>query len=131
MSFLTGPFLGSPRRRCGVLLLALCLGVLVGCGADARAVTSAGSAPEATRVDVTETEFSITMPDSLAAGSYEFAVRNVGGAVHDLVVSQNGQDLAGSGSIAAGGSGSVTTTLQPVAVANQGLNSRSRPSLDG
>jgi plastocyanin len=112
MPVLTGflpPFL---RRGLGALLLAVSLGVLAACSGSAHATTASGVAPAATQVNVTETEFSIAMPSTLAAGSYTFAVRNTGTATHDLVVSQNGRDVATSRTIPPGGSTSLSVTLQ-------------------
>ena len=52
--------------------------------------TTTQAAP-ATKVDVSETEFKITLAQTpTAAGSYEFAVSNDGKIPHDLVVSGNG-----------------------------------------
>jgi uncharacterized cupredoxin-like copper-binding protein len=112
MPALTGFLPPSLRRGLGALLLAVSLGVLAGCSGGAHAATANAVAPAATRVDVTETEFSIAMPSTLAAGSYTFAVRNAGAAVHDLVVSQNGRDVATSATIPPGGSASLSVTLQ-------------------
>jgi uncharacterized cupredoxin-like copper-binding protein len=112
MSVLTGFLPRFLRRRLGALLLAVSLGVLAACSGGAHVVTANAVAPAATRVDVTETEYSITMPSTLAAGSYTFAVRNTGAALHDLVVSQNGRDVATSSTIPPGGSASLSVTLQ-------------------
>lgn len=52
--------------------------------------TTTQAAP-ATKVDVSETEFKITLAQTpTAAGSYEFAVKNDGKIPHDFVVSGNG-----------------------------------------
>ncbi|MCU1607227.1 MAG: Copper binding protein plastocyanin/azurin family [Modestobacter sp.] len=112
MSAVTGFLPPSLRRGLGALLLAVSLGVLAGCSGGAHAATANAVAPAATQIDVTETEFSITMPATLAAGSYTFAVRNTGAALHDLVVSQNGRDVAASATIPPGGSASLSATLR-------------------
>ncbi|MCW2676193.1 MAG: Copper binding protein plastocyanin/azurin family [Modestobacter sp.] len=112
MSVLTGVLRPSLRRGLGALLLAVSLGALAACSGGAHAATADGVAPAATQVSVTETEFSITMPQTLAAGSYTFAIRNTGAATHDLVVSQNGRDVATSPTIPPGGSASLSVTLQ-------------------
>jgi uncharacterized cupredoxin-like copper-binding protein len=112
MSVLTGFLPPSLRRGLGALLLAASLGILAACSGGAHAATANGVAPAATRVDVTETEFSITMPQTLSAGSYTFAIRNTGFATHNLVVSQNGRDVATSTTIPPGGSASLSVTLQ-------------------
>jgi plastocyanin len=112
MSVLTGLLPASLRRALGALLLAVSLGALVACSGGAHMATASAVAPAATQVGVTETEFSITMPSTLAAGSYTFAVRNTGTATHDLVVSRNGRDVAASAAIGPGGSTSLSVTLQ-------------------
>ena len=112
MSVLTGFLPASLRRGLGALLLAVSLGFLAACSGGAHAATADAVAPAATQVNVTETEFSITMPATLAAGSYTFAVRNIGGGTHDLVVSRDGRDAARSPAIPPGGSASVSVALQ-------------------
>jgi uncharacterized cupredoxin-like copper-binding protein len=53
--------------------------------------TTTQAAPAATKVDVSETEFKITLAQTPSkAGSYEFAVSNDGKVPHDFVVSGNG-----------------------------------------
>jgi plastocyanin len=112
MSVLTGFPPASLRRRLGTLLLAVSLGALAAGSGGAHVATASAVAPAATRVVVTETEYSISMPSTLAAGSYTFAVRNTGAAPHDLVVSRNGRDVATSATIPPGGSASLSVTLQ-------------------
>ncbi|SFL56179.1 cupredoxin domain-containing protein [Geodermatophilus ruber] len=98
------------RRRLGSLLLAVSLGVLVALvGGPAAAVDDETLAGQ---VSVTEAEFSIAMPRTLTAGSTTFAVRNAGSATHDLVVSQNGRNVAATPAIPGGGRASLTVTLQ-------------------
>lgn len=111
MLVLTGFLPPSLRRGLGALLLAVSLGILAACS-GAHAATASAVAPAATQVNVTETEFSIAMPSTLPAGSYTFAVQNTGAATHDLVVSQNGRDVATSETIPPGGSASLSVTLQ-------------------
>ena len=54
-------------------------------------LAAASQAAAATKVDVSETEFKITLPkNTLAAGSYSFEVKNDGKIEHDLVVEGNG-----------------------------------------
>ena len=51
----------------------------------------------------TEVDFSISLDeDTLAAGDYEITVVNDGRASHDLVVEQDGNDIAGTGMDRAG-----------------------------
>ena len=99
-----------PGRGLGVFLVA-CLLLFVGMmaavvtfGKESEAATAEGHtttttttqgtttrAAPATKVDVSETEFKITLAKTpTAAGSYEFVVKNDGKIPHDLVVSGNG-----------------------------------------
>jgi uncharacterized cupredoxin-like copper-binding protein len=103
-----------PGRGLGVFIVA-CLLLFVGMmaavvtfGKESEAATAEGhttaaattttttqgtttQAAPATKVDVSETEFKITLAQTpTAAGSYEFAVSNDGKIPHDLVVSGNG-----------------------------------------
>jgi uncharacterized cupredoxin-like copper-binding protein len=99
-----------PGRGLGVFLVA-CLLLFVGMmaavvtfGKESEAATAEGHtttttttqgtttrAAPATKVDVSETEFKITLAQTpTAAGSYEFVVKNDGKIPHDLVVSGNG-----------------------------------------
>ena len=103
-----------PGRGLGVFLVA-CLLLFVGMmaavvtfGKESEAATAEGhtttaattttttqgtttQAAPATKVDVSETEFKITLAKTpTAAGSYEFVVKNDGKIPHDLVVSGNG-----------------------------------------
>ena len=99
-----------PGRGLGVFLVA-CLLLFVGMmaavvtfGKESEAATAEGHtttttttqgtttrAAPATKVDVSETEFKITLAQTpTAADSYEFVVKNDGKIPHDLVVSGNG-----------------------------------------
>jgi uncharacterized cupredoxin-like copper-binding protein len=67
----------------------------------------------ATSVPVSETEFKITLPkNTLAAGSYSFAVKNDGKIEHDLVVQGNGVDEK-TPTIAPGKSATLKVDLKP------------------
>jgi plastocyanin len=127
----------SPRLARGVAVLGLGLGALTACGGDsddgaAAATSSSSEAPsssaatessaagsssvaaEAEAVTATEADFTITLDeDTLAAGAYEITVVNNGRANHDLVVEQDGNDIAGTDAIAPGGSATLTVTLEP------------------
>jgi uncharacterized cupredoxin-like copper-binding protein len=70
-------------------------------------------APAATEVDVSETEFKITLAQTPSkAGSYEFAVKNDGKVPHDLVVSGNGVN-AKTELLDPGASGTLKVDLKP------------------
>jgi uncharacterized cupredoxin-like copper-binding protein len=63
---------------------------------------------------VAEADFTIQLDSSaLSAGDYTITVTNNGHATHDLVVEQNGSDVAKSASISPGKKGTLTVTLQP------------------
>jgi plastocyanin len=125
-----------PRVARGVAVLALGLGALTACGsgsessdAGTAAAGSTSEAPAATSssaaggtsapgpaaaqtVTATEADFDITLDqDALAAGDYEITVVNNGRAGHDLVVEQDGEDIAGTETIPPGGSATLTVTL--------------------
>jgi plastocyanin len=126
-----------PRLARGVAVLALGLGALTACGGDsddgaAAATSSSSDAPsssaatetsaagspsaaaEAEAITATEADFTITLDeDTLAAGDYEITVVNNGRATHDLIVEQDGNDIAGTDGIAPGGSATFTVTLDP------------------
>jgi plastocyanin len=115
---------------------ALALGGLTACSNDSggsnTAATSASEAPASSSaatsssagggdstqtgsITATEADFSISLDkDTLSAGTYEIKVVNDGGATHDLVVEQNGNDVAGTdGTVAPGDSTTFTVTLDP------------------
>ena len=125
-----------PRVARGAAVLALALGALTACGSDSEssdagtaAAGSSSEAPAATSssaaggtsapgpaaaqtVTATEADFSITLDqDMLAAGEYEITVVNKGRAGHDLVVEQDGDDIAGTETISPGGSATLAVTL--------------------
>ena len=128
-----------PRLARGVAVLALGLGALTACGGDsddgAAAATSSSSEAssssaatessaaggssaaaegEAESITATEADFTISLDeDTLAAGAYEITVVNNGRATHDLVVEQDGNDMAGTDGISPGGSATLTVTLEP------------------
>jgi plastocyanin len=126
-----------PRLAQGVAVLGLGLGALTACGGDsddgaAAATSSSSEAPsssaatessaagsssvaaEAEAITATEADFTITLDeDTLAAGAYEITVVNNGRANHDVVVEQDGNDIAGTDAIAPGGSATLTVTLEP------------------
>ena len=129
----TGPL----HRAVRTLPLAVALGLLTACsggeGSAGTATTSAtpptSSAEESTTesaaptspeaavaqpITATETNFAIELSeDTLTAGTYEISVVNEGGATHDLLVEQDGNDIAGTESIAPDGSTTLTVTLEP------------------
>ena len=96
-----------------------------GTTADASPSTSAGPSSGAspatgggtaasTTVTATATDFAIALDtDQLSAGEYTFEVVNDGSASHDLVVEQDGEDVAASDVIPPGETTSVTVTLEP------------------
>jgi uncharacterized cupredoxin-like copper-binding protein len=118
------------------LALAMALGLLTACSggeepdaaattsaaaptssAEATATGSAATSAEATEsrtVTATEGDMSIELSaDSFSAGSYTFEVVNEGSATHDFVVERDGNDVAGTETIAPGASTTVTVDLQP------------------
>jgi len=125
-----------PGRGLGVFLVA-CLLLFVGMmaavvtfGKESEAATAEGhtttaattttttqgtttQAAPATKVDVSETEFKITLAQTpTAAGSYEFVVKNDGKIPHDLVVQGNGVD-AKTPLLDAGQSKTLSVDLKP------------------
>jgi plastocyanin len=125
----------ASRLTVAVSGAALVLAVLTACGNDSgdgdAAATTTSEAPatsgaetsssagasesgEAESITATEADFSITLDeDSLSAGTYEIDVVNSGSATHDLVVEQDGNDVAGTDPIAPGDSSTLTVTLEP------------------
>jgi plastocyanin len=122
-----------PRLARGVAVLVLGLGALAACGGDddsgATATTSSEAPAESTTpsapgstsapgpaapqtVTATEADFSISIDqDALTAGDYEITVVNNGRASHDLVVEQDGSDIAATEMISPGGSATLTVSL--------------------
>jgi plastocyanin len=85
-------------------------------GTTSTSTGTAGSSSNtaATAITATEKDFSIDLDNTtVAAGNYTITVANDGRATHDLVVEKDGKDVAKSGSISPGGSGTVTVSLQP------------------
>ena len=121
-------------RARGLAVLAVALGALTACsgGEDTTGTaTTSAAAPsssaegsttgspsptsaESETVTVTEGEMFIELSeDSFAAGSYTFDVANGGSATHDFVVERDGNDVAGTESIAPGSSTTLTVDLEP------------------
>ncbi|RBY80588.1 hypothetical protein DQ238_08390 [Geodermatophilus sp. TF02-6] len=64
-------------------------------------------------VTATEGEMYVELSeDTLSPGSYTIEVVNEGNVAHDLVVEQDGEDVAGTDRIAPGGSATLTVTLE-------------------
>jgi plastocyanin len=116
------------RRSAAAGPLALALGLLAACGgssgasssaattssSSAAAGSSAGAAGQAQTLSVSEADFSIKLDSGdLPAGDYTITVTNDGHATHDLVVEQDGSDVAKSDAIGPGDSATFTVTLQP------------------
>ena len=103
--------------------LALALGLLTACGGSSDAASpssstssssSASSVGQAQTLTVTEVGFDIKLESSdLPAGDYTITVKNEGDATHDLVVEQDGKDIAKSDTLGPGDSATFTVTLQP------------------
>jgi plastocyanin len=110
------------RRVAAAGGLALALGLLTACGGSSDAASpssstsssSASAVGQAQTLTVTEVGFDIKLESSdLPAGDYSITVRNEGDATHDLVVEQDGQDIAKSDTLGPGDSATFTVTLQP------------------
>ena len=75
---------------------------------------SDSAAGQAQALSVSEADFSIKLESGdLPAGDYTITVKNDGHATHDLVVEQNGSDVAKSDAIGPGDSATFTVTLEP------------------
>ncbi|WP_448627572.1 cupredoxin domain-containing protein [Geodermatophilus sp. URMC 64] len=124
------------RRRSATLILGLALGLLTACGGSdddagsADTTTAAGttssSAAEssaggsstsaaASEITATEADFSIALDSGtdLTAGDYTINVTNTGQATHNLVVEQDGSEVAKSDTLQPGSAGTVEVTLEP------------------
>jgi plastocyanin len=127
------------RRVAAAGGLALALGLLTACGGTSDAASSSSSpssssssstssssasspaaggsssaAGQAQTLTVTEVGFDIRLESSdLPAGDYTITVKNDGDATHDLVVEQDGKDIAKSDTLGPGDSGTFTVTLEP------------------
>jgi hypothetical protein len=76
--------------------------------------TSAPPADAATRVEVTENEFTIVLPGTdFSPGTYTFAVDNQGRDPHDRWIKGPGVDNVKTETLDSGGQGEVTVTHQP------------------
>ena len=111
------------RRVAAAGGLALALGLLTACGGSSDAASpssstssssSASAVGQVQTLTVTEVGFDIKLESSdLPAGDYTITVRNEGDATHDLVVEQDGKDIAKSDTLGPGDSATFTVTLQP------------------
>ena len=131
-ALVTRPRTSRPAR--GLAVLAVVLAALTACsGGDetaGTATTSAASssaeetgssspsssadAAESETVTATEGEMFIELSeDSFAAGSHTFEVTNGGSATHDFMVERDGNDVAGTDTIAPGASTTLTVDLEP------------------
>ena len=128
------------RRGAAAFSVALSLGLLTACGSTdddsgtaaasssttsastgtttsaptSDSTSSSSAAPQAQTLAVTSVDFDYEMDSTdLAAGEYTITLTNNGNATHDLVVEQNGADVAQSDSIGPGESTTFTVALQP------------------
>jgi plastocyanin len=125
------------RRRSAALVLAVALGTLSACGGsdddgggDSAAGTTSSSAAETTSssaagtsesapaesqaLAVTSVDFDFEMDSTdLGAGEYEVTLTNNGSSTHDLVVEQDGAEVARSEQINPGESSTFTVALEP------------------
>jgi plastocyanin len=93
------------------LALAACSGSKGG-GSGGSTSTTAGSVT-GTGVQVTEKDFSISVArNAFTPGSVTFEVTNEGPSSHNLTVNGPGVNDAASSTLASGGKGNVTVTLQ-------------------
>jgi len=131
-------FVFQVRRVAAAGGLALALGLLTACGGSSDAASSSSTssstssspssssasssaaggsssaAGQAQTLTVTEVGFDIRLESSdLPAGDYTITVKNEGDATHDLVVEQDGKDIAKSDTLGPGDSATFTVTLQP------------------
>jgi VCBS repeat-containing protein len=82
-------------------------------GGPSTSAPAGGSSAAGTTVQVTEKDFSISLPSkTLTAGSYTFQVNNTGSASHNLTVEGRGVSDKATSTIDPGSSGQVTVTLQ-------------------
>jgi plastocyanin len=122
------------RRVAAAGGLAVALGLLTACGGTSDAASSSSTssstssssasspaaggsssaAGQAQTLTVTEVGFDIQLESSdLPAGDYTITVKNEGDATHDLVVEQDGKDVAKSDTLGPGDSATFTVTLKP------------------
>jgi plastocyanin len=133
----TAPLPRRPRRRAAALLVAGALVALSACGGsddggDDAAASSSASAPatssaaedtgssssapaeEGGTLTVTGVDFDFELDSTdLSAGEYEVTFANEGGATHNVVVEQDGEDVGASDTIGPGESTTFTVALEP------------------
>ena len=126
------PRSSGPAR--GLAVLAVALAALTACGTETTGTaTSSAAAPspgaeepatgsdapasdaaESQTLTATEGEMFIEVSsDELSAGSYTIEVVNEGSATHDFVVERDGNEVAGTDTIAPGASTTLTVDLEP------------------
>lgn len=136
---MTRPTGTTPRaRRLRAGLLAAALVTLAACGSDDGGGSAAGDTPSPARssasgtatgsaaapgsseeqaggtLQVTSVDFGYELDsDQLAAGDYTIELTNDGDATHDLVVEQDGADVARTDTIGPGETSSLEVTLEP------------------
>ena len=87
--------------------------LLAGCGTSGEESPAATAAAQGTVVNVTEKEFSITLSqETFTPGVYTFVVKDDGEASHDFNIEGPGLAGAATSTISAGGSESLTVTLE-------------------
>ena len=127
------------RRQATALTLTLVLGGLAACGGDDGEDTAAGTSspggeqtspsesaagggatsssaeqPAGGTLAVTSVDFDYELDSTdLAAGDYTIELTNGGSATHDLVVEQDGSEIARTETIGPGQTSSLDVTLEP------------------
>ncbi|MBC7300077.1 MULTISPECIES: hypothetical protein [Nocardia] len=82
--------------------------------ATAQESVITSDAVDSTRIEVSETEFAINVPNSrLTPGTYTFVVENSGSVSHDLVILGPGVESQRTSRIESGGSSELTVNLEP------------------
>ncbi len=137
---MTQPFrttaLNRPAARLGATVVLAGLLALTGCtssdddngpaaGSSATSnssapSSSAGGSPSAPAEAATAAptvslvDFDIELSETeMAAGEYEIAVTNDGGASHDLVIERDGEDVAATEILSPGDTGTLAVELEP------------------
>jgi uncharacterized cupredoxin-like copper-binding protein len=107
------------NRRIALLAIGAAASVAVaGCssskgGGPSTSAPAGGSSASGTTVQVTEKDFSISLPsETLTAGSHTFQVNNTGSASHNLTVDGPGVEDKATSTIDPGSSGQLTVSLQ-------------------